>query len=361
MFCINCGKPLKEDEKFCTSCGKATPAQPDKIHAATSSTPMAKVKGMAMGWKITIGIVILFFVILIIICASSGSSDNSTTDNSNNNVAAQNQTSWPVSQLPLPTLLSQIPNYSGSQPTPPPQTDISVASSSESGSSFSSSDVAPYLTAVGEVICNQNGQPNDTGSGSVWQFSGSSQAYVLTNYHVIKGDDSCEFAILSTGSDPTQGIYDLNISSPMEWNNGTDVALVPITGIDESAATSSTSIADLNYSISALPLCPTQMPQEAPVAVLGFPASTQNSGITFTVLNGVISGYDQSNPDAYYDYYTTAQVDNGNSGGVALSKYNDTICLLGIPTWVSIGENQVAGDIQDINNVVYTDNSQPSQ
>jgi hypothetical protein len=360
MFCINCGKPLKEDEKFCTSCGKATPVQPDKIYAATSSTPIAKVKGMAMGWKITIGIVILLFVILIIIGASSGSSDNSTTDNSNG-VAVQNQTSRPSSQLSLPTLPSQIPNYSGSQRPPAPQADIPVASSSESGSPFSSSDAAPYLTAVGEVQCNRDGQPYDTGSGSVWQFSDSSQTFVLTNYHVIKGDDSCTFQILPTGSDQTQGTYDLDISSPMEWNNGTDAALIPISGIDESAATSSTSIADLNYSISALPLCPTEMPQEAPVAILGFPASTQNDGTTFTVLNGGISGYDQSNPDAYYDYYTTTPMDNGDSGGVALSKYNDAICLLGIPTWVSIGENQVEGDIQDINNIVYTDNAQSSQ
>jgi hypothetical protein len=146
----------------------------------------------------------------------------------------------------------------------------------------------------------------------------------------------------------------------MEWNNGTDAALIPITNID-SSYTSSTPITDLNYSISALPLCPTDMPQEAPVAVLGFPASTQNSGPTLTVLNGVVSGYDNSDPDAYNDYYTTAQVDNGDSGGVALSKYNNVICLLGIPTWTSTGVHQVAGDIQDINNIFYVSSTQSSQ
>jgi hypothetical protein len=78
------------------------------------------------------------------------------------------------------------------------------------------------------------------------------------------------------------------------------------------------------------------------------------------VLNGVISGYDATNPDAYDDYYTTAPVDNGDSGGVALSKYNDSVCLLGIPTWVSIGENQNEGDILDINNIFYTDTSTQS-
>jgi hypothetical protein len=353
MFCTGCGKQLKDDEKFCTSCGKVVPVKPDKVHAATSSTPIGRRRRMTTGWKVVIGIVGLIVVIAVIDGVSSGNS--SSTDNSG---TTQQQIS---SSRPLPTLPSQIPDYSGSQQAPTQQADVPVASSSETGPSFSSSDVAPYLTAVGEVICDQNGQPYDTGSGSVWQFSGSSQTYVLTNYHVIESDGSCTFAILSTGSDQTQGIYDLDISSPMEWNDGTDAALVPITGIDESAATSSASIADLNYSISTLPLCPTEMPQEAPVAVLGFPASTQNSGPTFTVLNGAVSGYDNSNPDAYEDYYTTAQVDNGNSGGVALSKYNDAICLLGIPTWVSVGEHQVAGDIQDINNVFYVSSTQSSQ
>ena len=290
---------------------------------------------------------IVGFIVIIAIVSAFSSGNGSSTDNSD---TPQQQ----ASSQPLPTLPSQIPNYSGSQKPPSPQADIAVASSSESGPAFSSSDVAPYLTAVGQVQCNQDGQPYDTGSGSVWRFSGSSQAYVLTNYHVIKGDDSCTFQIFPTGSDSTQGTYDLDISSPMEWNDGTDAALVPITQIDASAAASSTSIANLNYSISALSLCPTQMPQEAPVAVLGFPASTQNA---FTVLNGVVSGYDESNPDAYYDYFTTAQVDNGDSGGVALSKYNDATCLLGIPTWLSVGENQVAGDIQDINNIFYTSGS----
>jgi S1-C subfamily serine protease len=316
--------------------------------ASTSGSQIDKRKGMARGWKITIGIVILVFVVLIIIGANSDSSDNSTTDNSGTTQSI-------VSSEPLPTVPSQIPNYNTQQA--PPAGDAPMASSSETGNVFSSDDVASYLTAVGQVNCNQDGQPYDSGSGSVWQFAGSSQTYVLTNYHVIQGDDSCTFEIFPSDTDGTQGNYDLDISSPMRWNEDTDIALVPITGID-SSFTSSTPIADLNYSIAGLTICPVQIPQEAPVAVLGFPASTQGA---FSVLNGVISGYDGTNPDAYDDYYTTAPVDNGDSGGVALSKYNDSVCLLGIPTWVSIGENQNEGDILDINNIFYIDGSQSSQ
>jgi hypothetical protein len=163
---------------------------------------------------------------------------------------------------------------------------------------------------------------------------------------------------LPAGDDQTQGYYDLDISSPKDWNSNTDAALVPIIGIDEAAATSSVAISDLNYSLSSLNLCQVSMPQESPVALLGFPASTQNSGATMTVTNGVISGDDNSNPDKYSDYYVSAQLDNGNSGGIALSKGSDGVCILGIPTWISFGQNQVEGEVQDINNIFYSGSSQ---
>lgn len=295
-------------------------------------------------------IVGIIIVVAVIDVASPGEGSNTQTTGSNvnasNQVVASNS-----SIVPLPTVASQIPDYSSAQAPSPG--NASEASSSDTGTSFSSRDVAPYLTAVGEIICDQGGQLYDLGSGSVWQFAGSSQSYVLTNYHVIEDDDSCTFLIYPTGADGTEGDYDLDISAPMRWNQDTDIAVVPIIGIDDSFA-SSTPIADLNYSIATLTACPTQMPQEAPVAVLGFPASTQNA---FSVINGVISGYDNSNPDAYNDYYVTAPVDNGDSGGVALSKYNNEVCILGVPTWVSVGEHQNEGDTLDINNILYINDS----
>lgn len=347
MFCENCGKKSKNGEVFCTGCGKPFASQPQSKNATGSQpTYNGRVKRLTTGWKIVIGVGVLFIILIIIAFIDPSNNSNTST--------SDNTTSPPTvaAQIPLPTVPSQIPNYNATSSAAPGDAPA-AASSSPTGSAFLSDDFNSYLTAVGEVQCNQGGQPDDTGSGSVWQFAGSSQTYVLTNYHVIQNDDSCTFLINSTPQDSTGGYYDLDISSPMEWNTSTDAAAIPITNIDDSSP-SSTPVDQLNYSISSLPLCPIEMPQGAPVEVLGFPASTQNSGPTLTNLPGVISGYDESNPDAYYDYYVTAQVDNGDSGGVVLSKYNNAVCLLGIPTWVSIGEHQVAGDIQDINNIFYT-------
>lgn len=61
---------------------------------------------------------------------------------------------------------------------------------------------------------------------------------------------------------------------------------------------------------------------------------------------GIISGNRGSN------YFTTAKIDAGNSGGLAVSKENGLICIIGIPTWVSVGQYDTLGVIQPIQNVI---------
>ena len=58
------------------------------------------------------------------------------------------------------------------------------------------------------------------------------------------------------------------------------------------------------------------------------------------------------------NYYSSGDAtnnfqDSGNSGGIALSKYNNKICVLGIPTWISRGTYETQGLIQNIHNVFY--------
>ncbi len=59
------------------------------------------------------------------------------------------------------------------------------------------------------------------------------------------------------------------------------------------------------------------------------------------ISEGIISGVNSSG-----NYYTTARIDTGNSGGLAISKSGGEICLLGVPTWVSEGEYENLGVIQ---------------
>ncbi len=64
------------------------------------------------------------------------------------------------------------------------------------------------------------------------------------------------------------------------------------------------------------------------------------------ILDGIISGKDSNG-----DYYTTAKIDAGSSGGLAVSKINGEICIVGIPTWVSGGEYENLGMIQSFQKI----------
>ncbi len=71
------------------------------------------------------------------------------------------------------------------------------------------------------------------------------------------------------------------------------------------------------------------------VAILGYPTIGTVGDITAT--EGIISGYDS-------DFYiTSAKIEHGNSGGIALSTEKN--CILGIPTFVRKGEIETLGRI----------------
>lgn len=75
------------------------------------------------------------------------------------------------------------------------------------------------------------------------------------------------------------------------------------------------------------------------IVVLGYPGIGSLSGITAT--EGIISGYD----NGYY--ITSAKVEHGNSGGVAVLVKDN--CYLGIPSYVSAGKLESLARILDFN------------
>lgn len=74
-------------------------------------------------------------------------------------------------------------------------------------------------------------------------------------------------------------------------------------------------------------------------------SSNFNKSRNLVVTEGIVSGFQENN------YLTTAQIDTGNSGGLAVSKKDGKICLIGIPTWVSIGDIQALGVIQPFSKI----------
>jgi Trypsin-like peptidase domain len=71
------------------------------------------------------------------------------------------------------------------------------------------------------------------------------------------------------------------------------------------------------------------------IVILGYPGIGATEDITAT--EGIISGFEG-------DYYiTSAKIEHGNSGGVAISIKNN--CVIGIPTFVDVGTAETLGRI----------------
>ncbi len=240
---------------------------------------------------------------------------------------------------------------------------------------ISSADLSDYITGTVELVCwtnSINGAIKDkvSGSGSLWSFGSATEGYVLTNKHVAIGsqclvdvDDTNGKLINYFGAKVIAGFI----------QNDKDFALLEISDIKDNEF-SNIKTTELNYKISSLRFCPTQIAIGSPVVIIGYPASTQTESSVFvsgvgnqivsntprTVTSGIISAYDNTsnNPyigglSKYQNYFISAKIDSGNSGGIAFSKDKDGLCILGIPTWLNVGNYDTQGLIQNIHNVMY--------
>lgn len=253
--------------------------------------------------------------------------------------------------------------------------NVTLATSTLSNTGeISSSEISEFLTGVVTIDCSSS-----RGSGTLWKKDG--RYSVLTNAHVAIADPEsfggiCDVVVKNIKGDVKDGqsgIYAIYPEKKISWNDITDVADVEIvpntisTCMDKPGGKCTyPPPSTLNYKISDLPFCASRAPLGSHVVVIGYPASTQidtkpgapdfiGAVINRAVTNGIISGYDESQHSVlpHPNYFVSAKVDSGNSGGIALSKINGVLCVLGIPTWVNVGNYEVEGIVQDINNIFY--------
>jgi hypothetical protein len=221
---------------------------------------------------------------------------------------------------------------------------------------ITSSDLSPYVTGIVQVIC-KTGASASSGSGTLWNFKEGPHS-IVTNYHVVKNSDNCA-AIMTNSSNVPTGIFAID-GTIKSFNPSIDEAVLTI---DSSVSSTSIPIANYNYSLGAVRKCPTLMPIGTPVVIMGFPAYAKRDSVLTvptigdinaiyrTATNGIVSGYDTSQGgDA--NYFVSAKIDNGNSGGMALAKDKDGLCLLGLPTWLTVGNYETQGLVQNIINVL---------
>ena len=219
---------------------------------------------------------------------------------------------------------------------------------------ITSDDLKPFLSSVVMVDCN-----NVFGSGFLLKPN-DTKYILITNAHVINQGTYpggyCQF--LAFNLNGVWGQYIVYPAEAVGFNDlaGVDVAILKIYNSSDYRSDFTT----LNYIIadnvrSIVDLCPNIMPLLSPIVALGYPIYAQHTAQSEVLTDGIISSYNRDSPNLPYpNYIVSAKIDSGNSGGLAFSKDQNGLCVLGIPTWVSLGNFENGGIVQNINNVTYT-------
>ncbi len=231
-------------------------------------------------------------------------------------------------------------------------------------------EITPYIEGVAQIRCySPEGYLISSGSASLWDFIGNLQYAVLTNAHVISSEECALLYYRYTEGKGSEigdesfadEFFNLKIVRVSDLNSEEDAAVLQLIPDSEDRKAV---MPKLNYKISHLEFCPLRMSQGSPVAAIGFPAFASRQGTDFglgdatissrTLTTGIISGYNTESIGRALpsiNYFVSAAIDAGNSGGIAVSKYNGKLCLLGLPTWVSLGYYANQGMVQNIHNV----------
>lgn len=232
-------------------------------------------------------------------------------------------------------------------------------------------DLDSMFQYVGSITCSSKYE-HINGSASIWVVDwGWGKNLVLTNAHILPSSlPSWCIATFDNYLGRFLGHYSLNTDQipSISLNNFVDFAFLEIKSIASGAESTSVPIASLSSDLESVSHCPKKMSLGSPVAVIGFPISAmsqdtlpggperdRNIGISNkAVTNGIISSHDGSptwNGYPDFNYFVSAKIDSGNSGGLAISKHNGELCILGIPTWVQKGDFENMGIVQSIHNI----------
>ena len=296
-------------------------------------------------------VVILFLALIVLggYLLFSKSSDNVNTQNPISQGTIQASSTNPQ-QNEIDALKKEIENLKNKNP----QTIVKQVPDPAPNQSnqITSEQLAPFLDGVVIIYCK-----SVYGSGSLWEING--KYFVVTNNHVINQDTSSDgsctvWDIIENGT----GMYKVYPAYSTRWNAFSDVAVLELYNdndfVNAPKAVKFPDINTLDYKIGALPKCTNYVRQGSPVFALGYP--TYGEGLALATTNGVISGYGgvASLSAPYPNYIISAKIDSGNSGGVAISlNPQGQLCLLGIPTWISTGNYENGGIVQNINNITY--------
>ncbi len=172
------------------------------------------------------------------------------------------------------------------------------------------------------------------GSGTIWTNNG----IILTNNHVIKGSTTCLITIPNPTDGSPTAIYTAIPLIVPDLSQLYDLAALQITGSYTDSNRKIWGVYPTTFPAFTKPFtCKDAKPQLGDtIRLYGYPVTSGDYNLTIT--DGIISNFTDNG-----DILTSAKVDSGNSGGLAINQ--QTGCMVGIPSAVESGNYQNLGVI----------------
>lgn len=255
---------------------------------------------------------------------------------------SDNSKSGNSQQSEIDTLKKEVENLKNQKP----QTQTIIKEVPAKSGPDLPSIISQWRPQIARVECawySANGQLVLDAYGSGLLFRNPVNTLVFTNAHVLLYQNQAPYSCAITFPG-TRDSYTVTVNT--STGHFDDINIEP--GWDLGMVFLRNPSSYLN-SISGVPnYCKTKAATGDQVVILGYPSIGSASDITAT--EGIISGYE----NGYY--ITSAKVDHGNSGGVAILIKDN--CYLGVPTYVQAGELESLARILDFNNFINWLNSQ---
>lgn len=313
MFCENCGHKITDDAKFCDKCGYKISddfAVPNNFSTQNIGAESHNRKALY--------IVLTVVVVLIIIWIFSSSSNNSSSP-------------------------SNIQQTNNQDVKPVQQQDITKNESRDKATSY-----GKISEAVVNILCPYANEPfsvDSSGTGGSGTVIGNS-GLIISNAHIVPKKNkalntSSKGCFVVFPDNATGAPKEIYVARPIVLDNLSekyDLAFFSVYDayIDENG-----------YKFGQYPNnnLPSFSPDDScvdnklklgdSIRILGYPVSS--GGYNLTITDGIISSFSDDGL-----ILTSAKIDQGNSGGLAVTENG---CMVGIPSAVSEGEYDKLGVI----------------
>jgi len=297
MFCTNCGNKIKDNEDFCTECGMSIKNKKNNHKDTETET------------------------------VSTPKKENEEQKKAEANFLEKIKLSkreWSIIGIIGVIVVASVLIYYFKSPN----------------------KIKDITRSVVNIWCDNEGG----GSGTIFSADG----IILTNNHVIEGSTYCLVTIPNPETGKTEEIYEALPTITPILSKKYDIATLKINDIfiDEEGKAWGTFPLDLSSFV--LPkTCDTNKVSKLgdSVRIYGYPVTS--GGFNLTITDGIISSFTNEG-----EILTSAQIDSGNSGGLAVDQNG---CWLGIPSAVVSGDYQNLGVIIPGSVVKYFINTVPAK